>query len=155
MLALQELHERRPDVRIVCFGSQDPVAAPFPYEHLGIATPEQLAWAYAEATVGVVLSMTNYSLVPQEMLACGLPCVDLAGFSAEGVFGADGPVELAPFHPVALADAIEHMLVDGDVWRRRSESGLAFVRERTWDHATDQVEAGLRDALRVREPSPA
>jgi glycosyltransferase involved in cell wall biosynthesis len=155
MLALQELHERRPDVRIVCFGSQDPVAAPFPYEHLGIAAPEQLAWAYAEATVGVVLSMTNYSLVPQEMLACGLPCVDLAGFSAEGVFGADGPVELAPFHPVALADAIDHMLVDEVVWRRRSESGLAFVRERTWDHATDQVEAGLRDALRVRDGSPA
>jgi hypothetical protein len=23
------------------------------------------------------MSMTNYSLIPQEMLACGLPCVEL------------------------------------------------------------------------------
>jgi glycosyltransferase involved in cell wall biosynthesis len=154
MLALREVHERRPDVRIVCFGSHDPVDAPFPYEHLGIASPEQLSWAYSEATVGVVLSMTNYSLVPQEMLACGLPCVDLAGFSAEGVFGADGPIELAPFHPVALADAIEHLLGDEENWRRRSQAGLAFVRGRTWDNAASQVEAGLREALRLRERSP-
>jgi glycosyltransferase involved in cell wall biosynthesis len=155
MLALQELHERRPDVRIVCFGSEWPVEAPFPYEYLGIVSPEQLAWAYSEATAGMVLSMTNYSLVPQEMLACGLPCVDLAGFSAETVFGADGAVELAPFDPIALADAVEHLLSDEHNWQQRSEAGLAFVQERTWDHAAGQVEAGLRTALALRRGAPA
>ena len=40
--------------------------------------------ATAEATVGLCLSLTNYSLIPQEMLACGLPCVDLAGASTGG-----------------------------------------------------------------------
>ena len=43
-------------------------------------------------TVGLVMSMTNYSLIPQEMMACGLPCADLAGGSSEAVFGSDGPV---------------------------------------------------------------
>ena len=33
------------------------------------------------------MSLTNYSLIPQEMMACGLPCVDLAGRSPEAVFG--------------------------------------------------------------------
>ena len=35
--------------------------------------PAELAALYSLGTVGLVLSMTNYSLIPQEMLACGLP----------------------------------------------------------------------------------
>jgi|GEM_PF-88919 len=151
MLALQELHARRPGLRIVLFGDIEPADAPFPYEHLGVASPDQLAWAYSQATVGLCLSMTNYSLIPQEMLACGLPCVDLAGFCSETVFGADGPVELAPFEPVALADAIERLLDNEAAWTRASAAGLEFVAARTWDRAAEQVDAGLRTAVRLRE----
>ena len=68
-----------------------PAWTTFPYEHLGVASPETLARRYAEATVGVSLSLTNYSLIPQEMMACGLPCVDLAGRSSEGGFRARRP----------------------------------------------------------------
>ncbi len=87
MLALDELHRRRPDTRIVLFGDTEPPATSFPYEFLGVVNPEVLAWRYSEATVGLCLSLTNYSLIPQEMMACGLPCVDLAGGSPEAVFG--------------------------------------------------------------------
>lgn len=155
ILALEELHRRRPDVRLVLFGDAKEQWAPFPYEHVGIASPEELAWLYSEATVGLCLSMTNYSLVPQEMMACGLPCVDLGGFSAESVFGSDGPVELADFDPVALADAIERLLVDEERWEHRYQAGRGFVAEHTWDAAAREVEAGLREALRERESADA
>ena len=78
---------------------------------------------YSEATVGVCLSLTNYSLIPQEMLACGLPCVDLEGASASSVFGADGPVELVPFDADALAGALERLLDDPAERERRSAAG--------------------------------
>jgi glycosyltransferase involved in cell wall biosynthesis/SAM-dependent methyltransferase len=149
ILALQELHRRRPDLRFVLFGDEHPVDAPFPYEHLGIASPDELAWAYSEATVGLSLSLTNYSLIPQEMLACGLPCVELAGRAIESVFGPDGPIELAAGDPVELADAIERLVTDEALWERRAREGVAFARERTWDRAADEVEAGLRAALRA------
>lgn len=151
VLALAELHRRRPDIRIVFFGYGTTPPTTFPFEHVGVASQRQLAALYNEATVGLVLSMTNYSLVPQEMLACGLPCVDLAGFSAETVFGDDGAVELAPPRADALADAIERLLHDEQLWQRRSEAGRAFVADKTWAHAARQVEQGLREALRVRE----
>jgi glycosyltransferase involved in cell wall biosynthesis len=154
VLALQELRRRRPELRFVLFGDSEPLDTPFSYEHLGIASPDQLAWVYSEATVGLVLSMTNYSLIPQEMLACGLPCVDLAGFSAETVFGADGPVELAPADPIRLADALERMIDDEPRWRHHSDAGRRFVADRTWDRAAEQLEAGLRLALREREQAP-
>ena len=50
-----------------------------------------LARAYSEATIGLVLSLTNPSLIPQEMLACGLPCVDVASESMLATYGASGP----------------------------------------------------------------
>src|SRR5204862_3046043 len=97
------------------------------------------------------LSLTNYSLIPQEMLACGLPCVDLAGGSTEAELGSAGGVEIADADPVALAAVLEKLLTDEDLWRRRSEAGLGSVETASWDVAAKQVEAGLRQALRERE----
>ena len=154
MLALAELERRRPQTRFVLFGDERPADAPFAYEHLGLATPEELSWAYSEATVGLSLSLTNYSLIPQEMLACGLPCVELGGRAIESVYGADGPIELTSADPIELADALERLLDDRALWRERSDAGRAFVSAMTWDAATDQVEARLRQALRSRERDP-
>jgi GT2 family glycosyltransferase/glycosyltransferase involved in cell wall biosynthesis len=148
--ALEELHRRRPDVRIMLFGSDNPVPTSFPHEHMGILSPKELSWLYSEATVGLCLSLTNFSLMPQEMLACGLPCVELAGVSAESVFGPDGPIELAPLDPAGLAGGIERLLDDPELRRRRSVDGIEFAGRRTWEHATDEVEAGLRHALALR-----
>lgn len=151
MLALAALRRRRPDVRIVLFGDRKPPDAPFDFEHLGVVGHQELARQYSEATVGLCLSMTNYSLIPQEMLACGLPCVDLDRPSARSVFGEDGPVSLAAFDPEAIADALERLLDDEAEWERRSRQGIAFVASHTWDAAAEQVERELRNALRTRE----
>jgi glycosyltransferase involved in cell wall biosynthesis len=151
LLALDELWRRRQDVRIVLFGDAEPPETTFPHENLGIVPPEELARRYNAATVGLCLSLTNYSLIPQEMMACGLACVDVAGRNTESAFGRDGPVELCEPDPLVLADAIEALLDDEQHWRRRSEAGLAFVADASWDAAARQVEAGLREALRQRE----
>jgi glycosyltransferase involved in cell wall biosynthesis len=151
LMALAELKRRRPDTRIVLFGTDEVLHASFPYEHVDVLSPTQLSWLYSEATVGLCLSLTNFSLMPKEMLACGLPCVELAGVSAESIFGDDGPLELAPLDPTRIADALERLLVDQTEWERRSREGIEFVASHTWDRATDEVEAGLRHALRVRE----
>ncbi len=151
LMALSELHRRRPDLRIVLFGDEGQLESPFPYEHLGVLTPPQLATLYSEATVGLCLSLTNFSLMPKEMLACGLPCVELAGVSAESIFGSNGPLELAALDPQAIADALERLLDDRALWEQRSREGIEFVASHTWEHATDEVEAGLRHALRERE----
>ncbi|ADB53891.1 glycosyltransferase family 4 protein [Conexibacter woesei] len=149
LLALDELQRRRPDVELALFGSPTPVPAPFRAEQLGLLTPSQLADAYARATVGMVLSLTNPSLVPQEMLACGLPCVDVERPSTRSEWGSGGGVELARFDPIALADALERLLEDRSLRAQRSEAGVAWARDRTWAHAAEQVEQGLRTALRA------
>ena len=155
LATLAELHRRRPDLRIVLFGDPTEARTGFPYEHYKVLSPEQLSWLYSEATVGLCLSLTNFSLMPKEMLACGLPCVELAGVSAESIFGSDGPIELAELNPFALADAIERLLDDPQLRERRSREGIEFVASHTWRSAADAVERGLRHALRLREQGPA
>ncbi|HEY7952202.1 MAG TPA: glycosyltransferase [Solirubrobacteraceae bacterium] len=151
LMALSELHRRRPQTRIVLFGDPGVLESPFPYEHHSVLSPPQLARLYNEATVGLCLSLTNFSLMPKEMLACGLPCVELAGVSAESIFGDSGALELAPLEAGAIADALERLLDDDALWHERSRAGRDFVTSHTWDHATDEVEAGLRHALGERE----
>lgn len=147
LLALAELHRRRPDVEIVLFGLDEPTRTPFPHRDLGRLAPPALADAYAQARVGMVLSMTNPSLVPQEMLACGLPCVDVERPSTLAELAPSGAVELAGFDPLALAGALERLLDDAALWEARRAAGVAWAAQRTWPRAAAQVEAGLRAAL--------
>jgi len=154
-LALEELYRRRPDLRVLAFGhdGDKPLGFQFPYEQLGVVSPAQLALAYSEAALGLCLSMTNYSLLPQEMMACGLPCVDLSGSSTEAELGHDAGLEYADADPVALADAMERLLEDEQRWSLRSRAGLAMADTASWDVAARQVEGGLRQALRERDAS--
>jgi O-antigen biosynthesis protein len=145
MLALSELHRRRPDVEIALYGDAVAPAAPFPFTALGILAPEQAARAYAQATVGLVLSLTNHSLVAPEMLACGLPAVELRGPGTEQAF-AGSPIALAEPTPHALADALERLLDDPAERARRAEAGVRWAAPRTWDAAAMALESGLRGA---------
>ena len=149
LLALEELRRRRPGPHpfLWLFGEHRPLAMPRGFGQLGLMDAERLALHYNTATVGLVLSMTNPSLVPTEMLACGLPVVDVASDAMVATFGHDGPIVLADFDPIAIADAVERLLDDPDERARRSADGIAFVRGRTWEAAAAQVEAGLRAAF--------
>lgn len=148
LLALEELAgRRRSGLDVVLFGEARTVAVGFPARQPGVLEPAELAALYAQATVGVVLSTTNPSLVPIEMLACGLPVVDLASGSMTATFGADGPIELAPADPIGLADAIERLLDDEALRRDRSARGVELVAGRTWAAAAMQVEAALREVV--------
>jgi glycosyltransferase involved in cell wall biosynthesis len=146
-LALQELHRRRPTTEIALFGEARPLELPFPARHHGVLEPPALAQLYATATVGLVLSLTNPSLIPQEMLACGLPCVDVASESMLATYGAGGPAVLADPDPIALCEAIERLLDDPAERAARARAGLAWAAQRTWPAAATQVEDGLRTAL--------
>jgi glycosyltransferase involved in cell wall biosynthesis len=147
LLALAELHRRRPEITVALFGESRPLRPGFPAENLGVLAPEALACAYGEATVGVVLSMTNPSLIGPEMLACGLSVVELDADAMRVSFGTGGPLLLAPFDPIALADAIDELLADPAQRARRAQQGLGLASGRTWSAAAATVEAGLREAL--------
>ena len=148
MAGLAVLAERRPTIRPVLFGSRQRAKLPFPAEDLGVASPRRLAALYREASAGIVFSLTTHSLVAHEMMASGLPTVELEGDNVGSALGASGElVELAARRPDAIADAVEHLLDDREAAAAMAVRARAFVEERTWERAGDQIESALREFL--------
>jgi glycosyltransferase involved in cell wall biosynthesis len=148
MAALAVLAERRPTIRPVLFGSRQRTKLPFADEDLGVVAPRRLAELFRSARVGMVFSLTTHSLAAQEMMASGLPVVELEGDNVSSALGASGElVELCPPRPDAIADAVERLLDDRAAAAAMARRARAFVEERTWERAGDQLESALRDFL--------
>ncbi len=146
LLALEALSQRRPDIDIALFGDDWAPPAPFPHRNLAVLDSTSLSRLYGEATVGMVFSLTNPSLIGLEMMACGLACVELASESMRATFGADGPLQLSDPDILSLCAALEQLLDDAALRERIASTGLAFMEERNWSRAAQQVEEGLRIA---------
>lgn len=148
LAGLATAFERRPHLRVVAFGSNFPVTAPFPLEDRGVRPPSELAELYHRASVGLVFSLTTHSLVAHEMMASGLPVVELEGENVSSALGSSGElVELAEQTPDSIADAVERLLDDRERAAAMAGRARAFVEERTWARAGDQVDAALRDYM--------
>ncbi len=152
LASLSELAARRPALDVELFGEDPPArsggparAASFP--SLGVLREHELAELYSRASVGVVLSLTNPSLIGLEMMSCGLPCVELASASMTASFPPDGPLQLAEPEPLKLCAAIERLLDDPALRARLSAEGVALAAGRSWGRAVEQVQAGVRQAL--------
>ena len=81
-LALEHLAADGVKLNVDLFGEEHiATSAPFQCTSHGILNAGQLAELYRNADIGICFSATNYSPVPQEMMACGLPVVEIDGDS--------------------------------------------------------------------------
>jgi len=127
--ALSALKALRPDVEIAFYGSSCATNVNFPVTQLGVLPgPNDLAQLYNEATIGIAFSTTNPSLVPYEMMACGLPVVDLGRPGNEMNY--DGRFDIARLanpDPAEMAREIAELISNPAELASRSAAGLAFA----------------------------
>ena len=130
-MALREFHRIKPDYEILFFGSGSAKQHPqdYPVTYLDVVpTLDDLAMLYATSAAGLVFSTTNPSLVPYEMMACGLPVVDLNRPGNEVNYDNRYDIALlADADPVRMARDIAAMLDDAEALDMRSLNGLAFA----------------------------
>src|SRR5271165_576746 len=142
--ALEIVHRLHPDVEIVLFGSNAKPASPvsFPCVNFGVISPRECADLYRSSKVGFILSASNPSLIPVEMMACGCPVVDLDReynwFDYE-----PGTVSLADATPEAFAQAIIRLLEDDDAREAQVQGALQMVSQRTFERSARKIEALL------------
>jgi len=146
-LALTLLKRRRPEVEVVFFGATDsPYKLEFDAVGRGKLREDELAELYASATVGLSISLSNYSLIPQEMLATGLPVVETNHPSLQLVYPEPGPaLKLVPPEPYALAAALEAQIdaaLEAPV--KMSTAAASLVHGLAWDDAAAIVAQELR-----------
>lgn len=130
-MALREFHRLKPDYEILFFGSASAKQQPQDYQvtYLDIVpTLNDLARLYATSAAGLVFSTTNPSLVPYEMMACGLPVIDLNRPGNEVNYDNRYDMALlADADPVRMAQDMAAMLDDPDALAVRSANGMEFA----------------------------
>lgn len=129
--ALATVKERRPDIEIILYGSNQITWIPCEVTMKGVLpTLEELADLYRNADIGVVFSTTNPSLVPYEMMLCGCPVVDVQMEQAIMKYGNDGEnVFLFDTQPNVMAEQILGIIDDSALLKQKALAGKAWVTE--------------------------
>jgi hypothetical protein len=99
-------------------------------------TPVRLAALYNECRAGIALSFTNISLVPVEMLACGVVPV-LSGYAQQSS-DLDNPyLRWSEPTPGRIAEALEQIVASGDPTPARVAASVPASTG--WNAATTAV----------------
>lgn len=159
-LALKGLALLKQDEFILCvemFGEEEGVIR-LPSNVIGhdngILSPSELAELYNSCDIGLTFSTTNYALVPQEMMACGLPVIEidnestraiypeeiltLAKPSAEGIASSIEELALDPFKRKEIAARAEKW-VKTTSWQSSFEKALGFLQTHIHQSSTQSI----------------
>jgi hypothetical protein len=154
LAALEIVRERRPGTAISLYGNERPVPGPLADCGMGRLPPAELADLYRRCRVGLCLSATNPSRIPFEMMACGLPVVELYRTNTLLDLPEAGAL-LAMQTPQSLADALLILLDRPDAARRLGRAAAGFMRTRTAEREDREFVAAVAAILAGRSPSVA
>ncbi len=143
LLALDRLCRAVPGVTVVFAGADvSRYAIPFAHESLGSVSVDRLPAIYRSCDLALVISMTNLSLLPLELMACGVPVVSNTGAWAEWLLNEQNAA-LAEPNVVALADAMVALLADESERQRLAAAGMAFAITTSWEREGDAMASAL------------
>jgi glycosyltransferase involved in cell wall biosynthesis len=152
--ALDLFAERHPDVDIHLYG-ETIRGLPFDVSNHGLLTPTELNALYNRCVAGLVLSATNVSLVPHEMLAAG--CIPVVNDAEQNRTVLDNPhVAYVAATPFGLADALS-ALVERSAEERDAAAAeaSASVMGASWDDAGATVERVIKELVTGGDPARA
>jgi glycosyltransferase involved in cell wall biosynthesis len=149
VLALSLVAEKRPGIEFVLVGFP-PRGMRFPFSAVlpGIVSPAELAVWYRKCDVALVLSHTNLSMLPLELMACGCAVVSNTGRNVEWLL-TDEVCQLARPNPQALAGAILQVLEDEQLRLRKVTAGITFAEQTDWISEIRKIEAAFYRGLNI------
>ncbi|KAB2900682.1 MAG: glycosyltransferase family 4 protein, partial [Burkholderiaceae bacterium] len=144
LLVLNAVWERMPDTQFVLAG-WDTAGYHIPFPHLACGTValDDLPDLYSQCDVALVLSLTNASLLPLELMACGCAVVSNHGQNVEWLLH-DEVAALSDPTPEDLTDSVCALLQDDERRAALSARAEVFARSQTWDEVARGFEQGLR-----------
>ena len=144
VIALEIFHKKHPEYEIEFMGwDVSGFKIPFPYENRGILSHDELAELYQESVACLVLSLTNVSLLPLELLAATCIPVMNEGENNSLVLGENEFIQYSAASPMELANALSSVVERPDIeeyTQRASESVSAL----SWEASYSKVEQIIR-----------
>lgn len=146
ILTMEKFHQQLPDYEIICAGWDiSGYRIPFPYKNLKVMSLSELSDVYNECSAALVISLTNMSLMPLELLATGAIPIVTDGANNRKV--SNNPfIKYAKAAPDALAAALVEIVTMKDLpayAKKASES----VNTASWDVAGEKFVSILENEL--------
>jgi len=141
VMALDLFHEKHPEYEIEFIGwDVSNFKIPFKFENRGIITHSELAELYHESVTCLVLSLTNVSLLPLELIAAGcIPVMNEGENNKMVLHGMDEYVDYAPTNPIELAEALCKAVERDDI-EEHAALAADSVRSLSWEKSYQKVE---------------
>lgn len=153
LLVLNELHKRMPEVEIVSAGSPlREYHVPFPVKDLGTVALTELSQLYAQCDLCLVLSHTNLSLLPLEIMASGSVVVCNKGANCEWLVNEDNSV-LTEIDPTDIVDQMERYLKNESMLEEKRKKGIEYARNTSWEAEAKKVAEFIRNSVYADEKS--
>lgn len=139
VLTLKKLAELVPDLEVVFAGGDvSKYDIPFAYKSAGIVTPAELADLYAQSDISLVMSITNLSLVPLEVMASGGVVATQEDENNSWVIDHRNAI-IIDCDPVHIAETLAEYLRMPEKLEPLREYGIHFAQQTDWEAEADKV----------------
>lgn len=133
LLVLAAVLKRLPQAQVVMAGwDVRNYDIPFPVEHVGLVDLKDLPALYGGCDVALVLSCSNLSLLPLELMACGVPVVSNRAPYTEWLLDDSNSV-LANPTVESLSTAIIELLGSPAKIEELRQAGYKFAYQTSWE----------------------
>ncbi|MBM5570018.1 MULTISPECIES: glycosyltransferase family 4 protein [Deefgea] len=139
LLVLDQVVKVLPNVKVI-FAGWDVSNYHIPYEHLNAGTLSlaELPDLYSRCDVALVLSFTNLSLLPLELMASGVPVISNSGPWVEWLLNKENCI-LTDATVEGLSAGLVSILSDEKLHKTIVDAGMKFAASTNWDVETDKL----------------
>ena len=153
LLALNEITKRNPEVEVVFAGwDVSNYKIPFRHQNLGSVALDKLADLYAQCDMCLVISGTNLSLLPLEVMASNSVPVCTTGANSEWLVNKENAV-MVETDPNAIADTVCYYFEHTDELAIIREKGLNFAHCTCWETEGEKVRKAIEEGINEDEKS--
>lgn len=139
LLALNEIYKKRPDIEVVFAGwDVSNYEIPFKHKDIGTAKLEDLSEIYADCDICLVMSTSNLSLLPLEVMASNSVVATSYGDNNEWLINEDIAI-LFENDPNDIADKITYYLDHPELIKEKRQKGLEFALQTDWEKEARKV----------------
>lgn len=149
--ALQIVKKKNPELKVYLYGSNTDIEI-LGFTNLGIITKSECNDLYNRCKLGVSMSTTNPSRIPFEMMAAGLPVVELAGENTSFDLFEDAVCFAKP-SPASLATTISSLLAQPNRLTSMSRAGISYMQSRPLSLERNQFVKACKSIMQEMEPS--
>lgn len=147
LLALNEICKRDKSIEIVFAGwDVGNYIIPFKYRNEGIVTEERLSYLYSQCDICMLMSTTNLSLLPLEIMASGSVVATTKGANNEWILNDENAI-LFDNNPTKIADTILESLNNPSSLDEKRKKGAEIVEGLDWKKEAEKVCAYISENL--------